>query len=816
MSLLMAVAADSIEPGLTSSEAKERLLRYGPNQVEVRHVSAFRILSRQAAGSIFWLLFLAALVSLMLGDTVEAATMAFILLLNVLVGFAEEMHSEKALHKLCVATARRANVRRDGRTARLRASEIVPGDLLVLAPGNVVAADAVVRESRGLVLDEAELTGQTAPVAKSAVGRGEGAASSRVFAGTVVASGNGTAEVVATGLRSDLARVARLADHREQKTLLRQKLDRVGRALVAFCVVVVLVVAALELAHGAGIGQVLLASLSLAVASLPESLGAVVVIALTAVAKRLSSQGVLVRRLDAVETLGSTTLICFGKSGTLTTTELAVSEIRSADDPVLLDAALATAHTPASADAVQQAILRAAHDRHLGGENGVEITSLADADASTDGCVAAERAGVWYLRGAAETVLRRCRPGAPETSPDVRASKQDEYAVQVAEMQAKGLLVVAVARSRSSQGPFECVGLLGLSETARPDMKQSIAVAHEAGIRVVMMTGDHERQAQAVAKVVGLADPALDGAARTVIADATTEQKVDNVRRWKASGDVVLVTGERMNDAPAVAEADVGVAMGSPGSDVTVEAADVVLLDGRFSHLLTALREGRGVFLNIRKSLVYVLAGNLAELSIMLVASALGWPEPLLPLQLLWINLVTDSLPAFALALEPPEARVMRQPPRRPEEPLLRRTEWRRIVAMGALQTVAGLLAFRLAAIGDLSRGRALAVSTVVLQEIFWALALSSGRRPDGHGARPILFQVVVATVLVHCAVVMLPLHNMLARQLHLRPTDTAVALLLGLVPYASVRGRAALRGDGRRRSPPAPRPSPARNTLRI
>jgi Ca2+-transporting ATPase len=774
--------------GLSSERARELLREHGPNALGQRRVSPWEILGRQARGTIFWLLVLAAVLSAALGQLVDAAAMSCILLLNAAVAFAEELHSEKALEALRAAAERRARVRRTGRAVRVRSSEVVPGDLLLLEPGDVVAADARIVEGRGLLVGEAELSGRVRPVSKRLVADRPESTDGLVLTGSVVLAGSASAEVVATGRRTELGKLARLAASGEPLTPLRKKLDALGRTLVVVCVGIVVVVAVERLARGAAFGHVVIAGLSLAVASLPESLGAMVTVALTAAARSLSKDAILVRRLDAVETLGSTTLMCVGKSGTLTTAELTVKAIEAPSRNELLAAAVASTLETRSRDPVRRAIVESREEATGEGPlTGDASLPVQETFTGEDGALeAVRRNGVWYVRGTPELVLARSNGAAASTASPAKA----DLAAAAKSMHRRGLWVQAVARGSSMSGSLECLGLIGLSETARSETRHAIAAVRKAGIRIAMMTGDHEREARAIALEVGLLSGSPHGASAMLFADTTPEQKIERVREWKADGEIVAVIGDRMNDAPAVREAHVGIAMGTPASDVTYDAADLVLLDDDVSHLSAAIERGRGIHRSLEKSLVYVLAGNLAELGVMLVASTVGWPEPLLPLQLLWINLLTDSLPALALAIDPPAPDVLQEPPRRPGTPLLGGRDWTMIVIVGLVQTALALGAFRIvASSGELARARSVALSIVVFGELFWAFALTHPRK------NPALASVVFGSALLHAGLALVPAHEALGRVLHLGISDLAVSFSIGLVPLVLVRTHALLAG---------------------
>jgi Ca2+-transporting ATPase len=719
--------------GLTAAEARARLAESGRNEIPREGPkSSWRILAGQLASPLVWLLLGAAVVSGVLGDRVDTIAIAAIVVINALVGFAQEHRAERSLMALRAMTAPHARVLRDGHVVVVEAAEVVPGDLLVLEAGDVVAADARLVEAHALSTNEAALTGESLPVAKSVGAAAAGAPlaerSDALFLGTTVATGLGRAEVTATGARTELGHVARLVSTAEQgETPLQRRLARVGTSLLLLCIGVVVAVAALGLLRKQPPLQVLMSAVSLAVAAVPEGLPAIVTIALSVGVQRMAARHVLVRRLAAVEALGCATVICTDKTGTLTTGVMAVREVWGEDHDAVVAAAaacceadLAADERTGSGDPTEVAILVAAAERGVRRdeiERSNPRVGVMPFDSERRWMAIGRRDGHAYFKGSVEALVGDQRAAA---------------AGAAGAMAARGLRVLAVSVGDGAlDEPREArlVGLLGLADPPRTEAIAAVAAAKRAGIRTVMITGDHPGTALAIGRELGLVAAGEDPA-EIIHARATPEEKLEIVRGWKARGAVVAMTGDGVNDAPALREAHIGIAMGKAGTEVAREAADMVLTDDDYASIVAAVEEGRGVFENIRKSLLYLLAGNVGELGVMLVAALIGLPLPLLPLQILWVNLVTDGLPALGLVFDPADPDALSRPPRRPDEPMLGGSEWRLIVAVGALHCAVTLAVFGWALPRrGLEEARTLAFSTVVFGQLFLSLGFRHRRK---------------------------------------------------------------------------------------
>ena len=783
------------EQGLSSAEAQRRLAEFGPNAIRREQAtSSLALLARQFASPVIWLLLAASVLSGALGEGLDALAIGAIVIVNAAIGFFQEHRAERAVMALRSMTAPRARVLRDGHSAMIPADAIVPGDVLVLEAGDVTAADARLHTAHALTTNEAPLTGESIPVEKTTARTGPDTLLAErhdfVFMGTSVATGTGLAEVVATGMQTELGRIAHLLSTAEESvTPLQRRLAHVSQTLLYICGGIVAVVAAAGLLRGWPPMQVFMAAVSLAVAAVPEGLPAIVTIALAIGVQRMAARHVLVRRLPAVETLGCATVICTDKTGTLTTGVMRVRELWGRDHASLLLAAAACSDAEVGRDGrgsvgdpTELAILMAAAERGIHRDE-IERTNRRVAEIPFDPVLkrmSVERAdGRVYIKGAVESLLPLCVAG------------MDDAPQANIEMAASGLRVLAVAVA--SAGPelhATLLGLIGIADPPRSEAIEAVAAARAAGITTVMITGDHLLTARAIARELGIVS-SRDAENDVVHARATPEDKLRIVREWKARGAVVAMTGDGVNDAPALREAHIGIAMGRTGTEVTREASDMVLADDNFASIIAAIREGRGIFDNIRKTLVYLLSGNTAELTVMLVAAVVGLPLPLLPLHLLWINVVTDGLPALALAVDPPEADVLQRPPRHPDEPMLGRAEWRFIITTGLLQsaTTLGVFVWALHA-RDVSEARNLAFSVLVFGELFRAFAARSTTRvfwEVGALTNLPLLGVVVFSVLIQLGIHHIPATQAMFQIAPLTAADCVLTLLVASAPVTVI-----------------------------
>jgi Ca2+-transporting ATPase len=821
---LIAAAAVDPENGLTEAQLRERHARFGLNQLaEAPPVSLWRKLLAQFKDLVIWILIFAAVVSGALGEWVDTMAILAIVLLNGVIGFLQEERAGRALAALQKLSAPLAKVLRAGALASVPAKELVPGDIVEIEAGDNIPADARLLQAYSLTVQEASLTGESIPVDKDAELVLEAAVSlgdrrSMVYMGTVAATGKARAIVTTTGMQTELGRIAGLLERQQpEPTPLQRRLAELGRILIVVCLVIVAVIFALQVRRDGDLAEAFLVSVSLAVAAVPEGLPAIVTIALALGVQRMVKRNALVRKLPSVETLGSITVICSDKTGTLTRNEMTVQEALAGGVRYRVSGTGYAPHgqfyreagesrpdqTSSPIFSESPAALSREADLQLALTigawcNNARVVPLGDGAGAwqiigdpTEGAlvVAAQKAGieatpyarhvlyelpfdstrklmsvavhrtegaVLYVKGAPEVVLNRCvSEHLAGDSRELTDERRQQLLAVNAEMARRALRVLALAyRSdppdRHADDPesnLVFVGLIGMIDPPRDEAKVAVQTCRQAGIRPVMITGDHPATALAVARALGMtsgSDAAVSGAELegmsddelnrrvdqiAVYARASAEHKLRIIQAWKARGQVVAMTGDGVNDAPAIKAADIGIAMGITGTDVTKEASDMVLTDDNFASIVSAVEEGRGIFDNIQKVLQFLLSCNVGEILLMFVASSLGWPAPLLPIQLLWINLVTDGLPALALSLEPPEPDVMRRPPRKPKESLLSLRLGLSILLQGALVGAVGLLAFALSSWnhpGNVERARAMTFCVIVYAELFRALAARS------------------------------------------------------------------------------------------
>ena len=780
--------------GLSTSDAEARGRLYGANELQrEKSQPLWKLLMEQFINPMTALLASGLGISLVLGEVTDALVIGIVLIINGLVGFAQEYRAEQAVLALRNMTAARARVLRDGRAQLIPASSVVKGDSLLLEAGDLIAADAQLLEAHELQMQEAALTGESLPVAKNLQPIAENAPlaeqSNQVFMGTAVVCGTAIARVTAIGSHTELGRIAGLLTSAAiTETPLQQRLDHLSRILIYLCLGIVILVAAIGLFRGESWSSVLLTAISLAVAAVPAGLPAIVTIALAVGVQRMASRQVLVRHLHAVESLGCATVICTDKTGTLTAGIMKVREVWPADNLTILKSAASCCDAELNTDGTgigdptELAILTAA--RELGMERQViENTFPRKTVIPFDSIrmfMAIEREdGIWYVKGALEALTLRC-DNMPK---DIQTAAAD--------MALKGLRVLAVATgSGSDPEHLTMLGLIGMADPPRPEAIAAVAAARQAGVRVVMITGDHPVTARAIATEMGILASG-DSVEDTVHARATPEAKLNIVRTLKERGEVVAMTGDGVNDAPALREAHVGIAMGVTGTEVTREASDMILTDDNFASIVDALREGRGIFDNIRKTVAYLLAGNVAELSVMLVAALIGLPTPLLPLHILWVNLATDVLPALALVTDPAAPETMQRPPRHPDEPLLGRAEWQGIFVVGVIQTLAtlGIFVWALSS-RDLAEARNLAFTTLVFGELFRAFGARSKQQTFwqmGLFSNMRLFWVVAISVAVQLSIHHIPALQSLLKIGSLSLSDCLLTLTVGLLPLLVV-----------------------------
>lgn len=835
LSIAEVLAALEADPrGLSPAEAARRRPVYGPNELEAaRRISPWAILLAQFRNVLVLILLAATALSIVLGHGTEAVVIIVIVLFAVLLGFLQEYRAERALEALRRLAAPTATVLREGEPQEVPARELVPGDVVVLHTGDRVPADLRLLEAVHLRIDEAVLTGESVPVEKHTdpipvpeIPLGD--RRNMAYAGTVVTYGRGKGIVVATGMRTEFGRIAGMLQTIEtERTPLQENLDRVGHALARAALGVVALIVALGLIRGQPWLEMLLFGLALAVAVVPEALPAVVTISLALGVQRMVRRNALVRRLPAVETLGSTTVIGTDKTGTLTKNEMTVRRIflcgqtwevtgaGYAPEGVFLLASIPTPPSEPLRRLLRAAALASDARLRFRPEEGrwqaqgdptevALVVAAAKAGLAVEDLEArfprvheipftAERKRMTTLhrgpdgvfaaaKGAPEVILEGCARLLTEAGEVPLTPAGREQILEVARaMAGEALRVLAVAdkadaRPEDAEEGMTFLGLVGMIDPPRPEAREAIRKCQEAGIRVVMITGDHPHTAEAIARELGLLQRGrvITGAQLDAMDDTAFEAQVEDIEVYarvspahklrvvtalQKKGHIVAMTGDGVNDAPALKKADIGVAMGITGTDVSKEAADMILLDDNFASIVAAVEEGRTIFNNIKKYLMYLLSSNVGEILLMAGASLAGLPLPLTAAQILYVNLATDGLPALALAVDPPEEDLMRRPPRPPRAGIFTRPVVALMLAGGLWSALVNLslFAWALGSGRGLPEAMTMAFVSLVLIQFFKAYNFRSDRhsvlrRPFANRwlNRAILWETMMLLLLIY------------------------------------------------------------------
>jgi Ca2+-transporting ATPase len=813
------------------------------------------MLAGQFSDFMILVLLAAAAIAGVVGEPQDSIAILVIVVLNAAIGFAQEYRAEKTMAALRRLGAPGARVLRDGFAANVPAAELVPGDVVLLEAGAVVPADLRLVEAAQLKVQESALTGESLAVDKQ-VGALEGDdvvlgdRANMAYKGTLVTHGRGQGIVAATGMATELGRIARLIEQATQgRTPLQRRLARFGQRLAVGALAICAIVFVAGVLRGEPVVLMFLTAVSLAVAAIPEALPAVVTVALAMGAATMARRNALVRRLPAVEALGSVTVICADKTGTLTQNRMRVERLFAGDTsmpegtpipsagpwPRLMRAlalsndAQAGAQGRLQGDPTETALCEAArsagYDKSALLETHPRVRECAF-DSHRKRMTTVHREGnglVAFTKGAPETVIPRCiRMAVGEGEAPI-----DSHAVlaQAQAMAADGLRVIAVASRSAEAWPADCpdaeiesdlalLGLVGLADPPRSEAAAAVAECLAAGITPVMITGDHPVTAQAIATRIGIlraGEAVMDGAhlsrlepaqlresaaSVAVYARVNPEQKIRIVEALQERGEIVAMTGDGVNDAPALRRADIGVAMGRSGTDVAREASHLVLLDDNFATIVIAVREGRRIYDNIRKFIRYVMAGNLGEIWTIFLAPFLGMPIPLLPIHILWINLVTDGLPGIALALEPGERKLMQRPPRPPGESVFARGLGPHIVWVGLLMGGVCVATQAWAVATGNDHGQTMVFTVLALSQLGHVLAIRSERDSlftVGILSNPVLAATVTLTLAVQLALIYVP---GLQGVFHTRPLsagELAACLALSSVVFLAVETEKAM-----------------------
>lgn len=742
----------SSDKGLSEEDAYSRLETYGPNEIsEFKKISALEILAEQFKNVLMLILFLAAGISFVLGHNIEGFAITIIAFFAITLGFVQEYRAERAIEALREMAAPLASVIRDGFEQEISSRLVVPGDIILVRQGSKIPADARIMESFNLLTEEAALTGESMSSEKLADFTGSeemplGDRKNMLYAGTSVSSGRGRAIVVATGMEAEYGKIAGMIQSvEESRTPLQENMDRTGRILVRAALAIVFLIASLGVMRGQPVIEMFIFAIALAVAVVPEALPAVVTISLAIGAQRMTKRHALIRRLPAVETLGCTSVICSDKTGTLTRDEMTVRKIFCGGGffevsgegygprgdflqngehlypPDFLVELLRAAALCSDASIYQEGFGQIWKSRGDTTEAAM-ITAAAKADlekadldskyprideipfsSETKRMLTLHRlpqGNMVFCKGAPEIILGVCSSFlGPDGKHELGIDRKEEILDAAKSMAKDALRVLAVAEKREDTLVYPgkdmtFLGLIGMMDPPRSETTDSIETCREAGIKTVMITGDHPLTAEAIAREIRLINSGSDkkaivtGIELDSMNDEQLEKEAENicvyarvspahklriVSALQKKGHVVAMTGDGVNDAPALKKADIGIAMGITGTDVTKEASDMTLTDDNFASIVAAVRVGRGIFGNIKKYLMYLLSSNIGEIGLMACASLAGAPLPLSAVQILYVNLATDGLPALALALDPEENDIMKRKPRDPSSGIFTR-----------------------------------------------------------------------------------------------------------------------------------------------
>lgn len=778
----------NINIGLPDDEAQKRFERYGPNNLkEKKKESLFVKFIKQFNDFMIITLIIAAIISAVVSklngeaDYIDSIIIVAIVIFNAIMGLVQEQKAEKSLEALKKMTAPNAKVRRDGRVQEIDATLVVPGDIVILEAGNYVPADCRLINSYNLKIEESALTGETIPSLKDSSkilkeNTAMGDLCNMVFATTIVVNGHGEAIVVETGMNTRVGKIAgMIIEDESPETPIQKKLAEVGKILAIACIIICVLIFVIGIFKKIPIIEMFMTSVGLAVAAIPEGLPAIVTIMLSIGVTKMAKKNSIIRKLPAVETLGSSSVICSDKTGTLTQNKMTVTEIRncfgranSNERKFILELGTMCTDTTEEringklgfvGEATEVAISNAAM------EEGVSKSFLYDEmkrindipfDSKRKMMTTIHKYGNGYriiTKGAPDVLLKRCSNCYSGGQIVPIFSKKDDINEQNNQMAEKALRVIAVAYKDVEKLPemqdvekdLIFCGLIGMIDPPREGVKEAVRTCRRAGIKTVMITGDHLQTAKAIAKELGIlkrGDLAIDGETLermsqheleqnimdySVFARVSPEHKVRIVKAFQSTGAVVAMTGDGVNDAPALKNADIGIAMGKCGTDVAKNAADMILLDDNFVTIVEAVKQGRNIYDNIKKAIHFLISTNIGEIVTIFFGLVLGIKSPLLAIQLLWINLVTDSLPAIALGLEKEEENIMSRLPRNPKKNLFADGLWWKIIIEGAMLGIFTLLAFSIGnRLYSVEVGRTMAFLTLGILELVHSFNIKS------------------------------------------------------------------------------------------
>ena len=800
-------------PGLSSKEAEKRIKKFGLNELQhKKKVSPVLIFLSQFNDFMVWVLLGATVVSGIMGDTADAITIIIIVIVNAFLGFIQEFRTEKSLEALKNLAAPTCKVFRDGRIKILNSAYLTIGDVVVLDAGDRIPSDGELIESSGIMVDESLLTGESVGVSKDTGKK------NKVFMGTTVLKGKGLFKVDSIGMDTEMGKIANLLDNiKEEKSPLKERLESLGKILVVMCIVICALVTVLGIIRGNDITEMFLLGVSLAVAAIPEGLAAIVTVALALGVSRMLKRNALIRKLPAVETLGCTTIICSDKTGTLTQNRMTVKEVYLNDRIYELDNGPLTNYdvmqksfvycNDCNYDFKEDNIDRCLHgdptetaliklffkktdelQKYVG--RGKRVFEIPFDSTRKMMSVIMNEGGreTCYVKGAPERLINKCSYIIEDNKvKPLTAQKKRKVTEAIELMSSRALRCIGAAykveglcKNERLENDLIFIGIAGSIDPPRDEARDAVLKCKLAGIKPIMITGDHKSTALAIAKSLNicnneeqvmtgdelekLSDKELKRKVlkTRVFARVSPDHKLRIVKAFKKNNNVVAMTGDGVNDAPAIKEADIGISMGLTGTDVTKEASSMILMDDNFATIVSAVEEGRVIYDNIRKFIRYLLSCNLGEVLTMFLASLFTLPNPLTPIQILFVNLATDGLPAIALGVDPADSDIMRQTPRNKGEGIFARGLAEKIIVRGCLIGICTLLSFMIGRYYrmDLAACRTIALATLVMSQLFHVFECRSERHSIFEiklFTNPYLVGAVSFSIIMLCSIMYIP-----------------------------------------------------------
>ena len=769
-------------PGLSTREAEKRMKQYGLNELQhKKKTSPLKIFLSQFNDFMVWVLLGATVISGLMGDTADAITIIIIVIVNAILGFVQEFRTEKSLEALKNLAAPTCKVYRDGSIKVINSSFLTIGDVVVLESGDRIPADGIFTEASAVMVDESLLTGESVGVTKES-----GRKNNCGYMGTTMLKGKGLFSVCSIGMNTEMGKIANLLDNiKEEKSPLKERLESLGRILVVLCLVICAAVTILGIIRGNDITEMFLLGVSLAVAAIPEGLAAIVTVSLALGVSRMLKRNALIRKLPAVETLGCTSVICSDKTGTLTQNKMTVKEVylngriyeldkeKLNDNKMLMKAFIYC--NDCNYDFTKGNIDRVLH----GDPTETALIKMFFKDSKLLEAFLSNIKRVYdipfdstrkmmsvivrenghekcYVKGAPERVIEKCTHILENGRvKPLTVQKKKQVASYIESMSSRALRCIAAAykeegivKSDRLEKDLIFIGVAGSIDPPRKEARDAVLKCKLAGIKPIMITGDHKNTALAIAKSLSICnndDQVLTGDELEKISDKDLEKKIEKVRvfarvspdhklrivrAFKNRNNIVAMTGDGVNDAPAIKEADIGISMGISGTDVTKEASSMILMDDNFATIVSAVEEGRIIYENIRKFIRYLLSCNLGEVLTMFLASLFTLPNPLTPIQILFVNLATDGLPAIALGVDPADNDIMRMSPREKKEGVFARGLVEKITVRGCLIGICTLLSFIISRLNgmDLATCRTISLSTLIMSQLFHVFECRSER----------------------------------------------------------------------------------------